>query len=232
MAGGTVYATAAVDEICERAHEVGLKVHLDGARIFNAAAALGESVASMTRNVDSVMFCLSRRTLAAPVRVDGARVAGVYCQGARLPEDVWRRHAASGGDRGCGVSGAREIACSVACRSQERSQVSGGCGQDSRICDRSGESADQHCDFRLLEDREDGGGMVRTFVQARSVGAGYGVAFGAIGDPLRRWMRRASSGRSRYCKSVAAAAQGVAGLEYVAETGGSGGGCGDFVFAG
>src|SRR5580658_1992441 len=72
MAGGTVYATAVVDEICERAHEVGLKVHLDGARIFNAAAALGESVASMTRNVDSVMFCLSKG-LAAPV---GSMVLG------------------------------------------------------------------------------------------------------------------------------------------------------------
>jgi threonine aldolase len=72
MAGGTVYATAVVDEICERAHEVGLKVHLDGARIFNAAAALGESVASMTRNVDSVMFCLSKG-LGAPV---GSMVVG------------------------------------------------------------------------------------------------------------------------------------------------------------
>src|SRR5260370_37451843 len=60
MWGGTVYPTAQVEEICDRAHEAGLKVHLDGARVFNAATALGESVASMTRKVDSVMFCLSK----------------------------------------------------------------------------------------------------------------------------------------------------------------------------
>ena len=66
MAGGTVYPTARVDEICERAHSLGLKVHLDGARIFNAAVSLGGNVADMTKNVDSVMFCLSKG-LGAPV---------------------------------------------------------------------------------------------------------------------------------------------------------------------
>ena len=66
MAGGTVYPTARVDEICEGAHSLGLKVHLDGARVFNAAAALGEDVSRMTKNVDSVMFCLSKG-LGAPV---------------------------------------------------------------------------------------------------------------------------------------------------------------------
>src|ERR1700674_3018430 len=72
MWGGTVYPTAQVDEICERAHEAGLKVHLDGARIFNAATALGEKVSHMTRNVDSLMFCLSKG-LGAPV---GSMIAG------------------------------------------------------------------------------------------------------------------------------------------------------------
>jgi threonine aldolase len=72
MWGGTVYPTVVVDEICERAHERGLKVHLDGARIFNAATALGESVASMTRKVDSAMFCLSKG-LGAPV---GSMIVG------------------------------------------------------------------------------------------------------------------------------------------------------------
>jgi threonine aldolase len=66
MAGGTVYPTARVADICDHAHDAGLKVHLDGARIFNAAVVLGETVAAMTRNVDSVMFCLSKG-LAAPV---------------------------------------------------------------------------------------------------------------------------------------------------------------------
>jgi threonine aldolase len=66
MAGGTLYPTKAVEEICGQAHTAGLKVHLDGARVFNAAVALGESVAQMTRAVDSVMFCLSKG-LGAPV---------------------------------------------------------------------------------------------------------------------------------------------------------------------
>jgi threonine aldolase len=66
MAGGMLYPTARVDDICGHAHEAGLKVHLDGARIFNAAAALADNVAAMTRKVDSVMFCLSKG-LGAPV---------------------------------------------------------------------------------------------------------------------------------------------------------------------
>ena len=72
MWGGTVYPTAQVEEICDHAHAMDLKVHLDGARIFNAATALGENVAQMTRKVDSVMFCLSKG-LGAPV---GSMVAG------------------------------------------------------------------------------------------------------------------------------------------------------------
>lgn len=72
MWGGTVYPTAQVDEICDGAHAAGLKVHMDGARVFNAAAALGEDVARMTRGLDSVMFCLSKG-LAAPV---GSMIVG------------------------------------------------------------------------------------------------------------------------------------------------------------
>src|SRR5262252_735402 len=41
MAGGTLYAAKQIDDICGHAHAAGLKVHLDGARVFNAAAALG-----------------------------------------------------------------------------------------------------------------------------------------------------------------------------------------------
>jgi threonine aldolase len=72
MWGGTVYPTAQVDEICDGAHAAGLKVHVDGARIFNAAAALREDVARMTRGLDSVMFCLSKG-LGAPV---GSMIVG------------------------------------------------------------------------------------------------------------------------------------------------------------
>lgn len=66
MHGGTVYPKEIADHVCDKAHEAGLKVHLDGARIFNAAVALGRSVADLTRKFDSVMFCLSKG-LGAPV---------------------------------------------------------------------------------------------------------------------------------------------------------------------
>ena len=52
--------------LAEVAHRHGLRVHLDGARIFNAAAALGIDAADLARGCDTVMFCLSKG-LAAPV---------------------------------------------------------------------------------------------------------------------------------------------------------------------
>src|SRR5437667_4261848 len=72
MAGGTVYPTKLSEEICDRAHDAGIPVHLDGARIFNAAAYLGEDVADMTKEFDSIQFCLSKG-LGAPV---GSMIVG------------------------------------------------------------------------------------------------------------------------------------------------------------
>ena len=66
MAGGTVYPTQLMHEICDRAHDAGIAVHLDGARIFNATTYLGEGVAEMTKKSDSIQFCLSKG-LGAPV---------------------------------------------------------------------------------------------------------------------------------------------------------------------
>jgi threonine aldolase len=66
MHGGTVYPQAVTEDVCQHAHAAGLQVHLDGARIFNAAVALGKTVADITRDCDSVMFCLSKG-LGAPV---------------------------------------------------------------------------------------------------------------------------------------------------------------------
>src|SRR6266566_10076278 len=74
MAGGTLYTSDQITDICERAHAAGLKVHLDGARVFNAAVALGVDVAEIARNLDSVMFCLSKG-LGAPV---GSMVVGSH----------------------------------------------------------------------------------------------------------------------------------------------------------
>ena len=66
MAGGVVTPPAVFDEICDSTHAAGLPVHLDGARIFNAAVALGIPVARLTAKADTVMFCLSKG-LGAPV---------------------------------------------------------------------------------------------------------------------------------------------------------------------
>jgi threonine aldolase len=66
MAGGTVTPLPLYEEIWEGAHDAGLPTHLDGARVFNAAVALGISVADLTRGFDTVNFCLSKG-LGAPV---------------------------------------------------------------------------------------------------------------------------------------------------------------------
>jgi len=66
MAGGTVTPLAILQEIWAGAREAGLPVHLDGARIFNAATALGTTVAELSAGFDTVMFCLSKG-LGAPV---------------------------------------------------------------------------------------------------------------------------------------------------------------------
>ena len=66
MAGGTVYPTEVVDEICDKAHDIGINVHLDGARVFNAATYLKQDVAVMTKKFDSIQFCVSKG-LGAPI---------------------------------------------------------------------------------------------------------------------------------------------------------------------
>jgi threonine aldolase len=64
--GGSVMAGVECAEICREAHNAGLPVHMDGARIFNASVAAGETVAELTKDCDSVQFCLSK-ALGAPV---------------------------------------------------------------------------------------------------------------------------------------------------------------------
>lgn len=66
LAGGTVTPLPALEEIWTNAKERKLPTHLDGARIFNAAVALGVDVKALTRGFDTVMFCLSKG-LGAPV---------------------------------------------------------------------------------------------------------------------------------------------------------------------
>jgi threonine aldolase len=72
MWGGTLYTMSAIQEICDGARERGLKVHMDGARIFNAAAATGIPVCEIARPAETLMFCLSKG-LGAPA---GSVLAG------------------------------------------------------------------------------------------------------------------------------------------------------------
>jgi len=64
--GGVPLSIDYINSVCSFAHEKGLVVHMDGARLFNAATALGVPVSKIVENVDSVTFCLSKG-LCAPV---------------------------------------------------------------------------------------------------------------------------------------------------------------------
>ncbi len=96
FAGGSVMTAEHCAAICEKANSLGLPVHMDGARIFNAAAALETSVAELARHCDSVQFCLSKG-LGAPV---GSMLVGSadFIKEAR----VWRKRF-GGGMRQAGI---------------------------------------------------------------------------------------------------------------------------------
>ncbi|WP_254861767.1 threonine aldolase family protein [Halovivax gelatinilyticus] len=70
--GGLAIEADAIAAAAQAAHERGVPVHLDGARVFNAATALDVPVTDLTDPVDSVMFCLSKG-LGAPI---GSILAG------------------------------------------------------------------------------------------------------------------------------------------------------------
>ncbi len=96
FAGGSVMTAAHCAEVCEKAHAVGLPVHMDGARIFNASVTLNNSVADLTKYCDSVMFTLSKG-LGAPA---GSILLGTkdFIQEAR----IWRKRL-GGGMRQIGI---------------------------------------------------------------------------------------------------------------------------------
>ena len=96
MAGGTVTPLPVLEGIWSGAREAGLPVHLDGARIFNAAVALGVGVAELARGFDTVMFCLSKG-LGAPV---GSMLVG--SREAMVRARVFRK-ALGGGMRQAGI---------------------------------------------------------------------------------------------------------------------------------
>ena len=99
---GRVVPLAAMDAVRKTADEWELPVHLDGARIFNAAAALGCEAKDIASRADSVMFCLSKG-LCAPV---GSLLAGKkkFIEEARL-----KRKIMGGGMRQAGILAAAGI---------------------------------------------------------------------------------------------------------------------------
>ncbi len=100
--GGTYYPLETVAEIGRVAHEAGIPVHIDGARIFNAQVASGVPAAEFARHVDSVQFCLSKG-LAAPV---GSMVVGAR---AFITEARRCRKMLGGGMRQAGIIAAAGI---------------------------------------------------------------------------------------------------------------------------
>lgn len=99
VAGGTVTPVADHDHLVGVAAQTGLRVHLDGARVWHAAVALGVRPAELTRGVDTVQACLSKG-LGAPV---GSVVAG---SAAFVDEGRRVRKMLGGGVRQGGVLGA------------------------------------------------------------------------------------------------------------------------------
>lgn len=102
MCNGTPLTAGYTAKAARLAYDRGLRVHLDGARIFNAAAALGVDVRELVREVDSVMFCLSKG-LCAPV-------GSLLCGSADFIAEARRaRKVVGGGMRQAGVLAAAGI---------------------------------------------------------------------------------------------------------------------------
>jgi threonine aldolase len=100
--GGAVLSAIYTDAACELAHSHSLRVHIDGARIWNAAVALGVPARDLVRSADSVSFCLSKG-LSAPV-------GSLLCGSAAFVAEARRwRKAVGGGMRQCGVIAAAGI---------------------------------------------------------------------------------------------------------------------------
>ncbi len=91
-----------VDAVAQLAQNHGLKLHIDGARIFNAAAAFGVPVSEIVKKADSVTFCLSKG-LAAPA---GSVVCGT---GEFILEARRVRKVLGGGMRQAGILAAAGI---------------------------------------------------------------------------------------------------------------------------
>jgi threonine aldolase len=96
MAGGTILPSSEAEAICALARSHKIPVHLDGARLFNAAVALRRAPADLARPFDSLMFCLSKGL--------GAPVGSLLCGPQTFIEEALRvRKRLGGGMRQAGV---------------------------------------------------------------------------------------------------------------------------------
>jgi threonine aldolase len=96
LGGGRVWPLATLAEVAARAHERGLRVHMDGARLWNASVASGIPEAEYARHCDTVSVCFSKG-LGAPVGSCLAGPAGI------MPDVRRTRKAFGGGMRQAGV---------------------------------------------------------------------------------------------------------------------------------
>jgi threonine aldolase len=96
MSGGRVVPLAVMDETTPVAREEGLRIHLDGARIFNAVAATGVDAITWANHADTIQFCYSKGL--------GAPIGSIVCGPADLVEEMrYLRKRLGGGMRQVGV---------------------------------------------------------------------------------------------------------------------------------
>jgi threonine aldolase len=101
-AGGRVFPVETMKQVAELAAEHGLRIHLDGARIFNAAVARSTPVTAWTQYADTVNVCMSKG-LGAPI---GSLLAG---DAATIDRARWTRKRLGGGMRQVGVLAAAAL---------------------------------------------------------------------------------------------------------------------------
>lgn len=110
LSGGRAIPLEVMQQTSARARSHGLAVHIDGARIFNAAIALGVDAGDLAATADTIQFCFSKGL--------GAPVGSIACGPADLMQEVrYRRKRLGGGMRQAGVIAA---AARVALRDRER----------------------------------------------------------------------------------------------------------------
>ena len=197
MGGGTLYPLEEIDSIAERAHQRGLRVHMDGARLFNAVAASGVPAARIAQNADTVMFCLSKG-LGAPA---GSMLAG---SAEAIERGRLYRKRLGGGMRQAGVLAAaglialEEMPARLGEDHRQRQVPGGGAGAFARRLHRSRENRHQHRDLRYRRfwhnaGAADCGGrssrraLIGRGGNARTAGDAFRCDLWTVPAPLRCW---------------------------------------------